>query len=275
MLRDMRYSLPQRLGQCLPAPDIGSMLRLAMATRTRGDAVTVGYFQSDAAAPDTIESACCAMAERIGAAGLDAYLSVKAPPLGFDQSRIMAIAQAAAASNLTILFDAHAPKDAEPTLALAERLLPEFPGTGMVLPARWQRSIADARRFRDTSARIRVVKGEWPDPQGDRGTDEASYLELVAMLAGRDAPVAVATHRPALAQAALSLLRDAGTPCELEQLRALPRHRTGAVARRIGVPVRVYLPWGPGWWPYAIEQAVARPWLPVWMLRDRIGLADR
>ncbi|MBA16108.1 MAG: proline dehydrogenase [Sphingomonas sp.] len=275
MVREWRYSLPQRVGSAMPAPDIAAVLRLASALRGRGQAVTIGYFQSDDTPPDDIVQASCAVADRIGGAKLDAYLSVKAPPLGFDESRIAGIARAAAASGLSILFDAHAPKDAEPTLALAERLLPEFPGTGVVLPARWPRSIADARRFRDTSARIRVVKGEWPDPHDDRGGGEAPYLELVATLAGRSAPVAVATHRPALAQAALSLLRDAGTPCELEQLRGLPRHRTSAVARRIGVPVRVYLPWGPGWWPYAIEQAVARPWLPLWMLRDRIGFADR
>ena len=99
----------------------------------------------------------------------------------------------------------------------------------------------------------------------------AAYLSLVGQLAGRAAPVAVATHDPALAEAALALLIARGTPCELEQLRGLPGRRTRAVARRLGVPVRVYLPYGPGWWPYAIDKALARPYLPAWWLRDLIG----
>jgi proline dehydrogenase len=43
------------------------------------------------------------------------------------------------------------------------------------------------------------------------------------------------------------------------------------VARRLGVPVRVYIPFGPGWWPYALDQALARPYLLKWMIRDRLA----
>ena len=83
--------------------------------------------------------------------------------------------------------------------------------------------------------------------------------------------VGVATHDPDLAEAALNLLLEAGTPCELELLRGLPRRRTLEVARRMGVPVRFYYPFGPGWWPYAIDKALARPYLPVWAFRDMLG----
>ena len=161
----------------------------------------------------------------------------------------------------------------------AERTLERFrtprliPGTGFALPARWRRSLADAAAFRDTSARIRVVKGEWADPAGDEADVTANYLRLVASLAGRARPVAVATHDPDLAERALTLLLAADTPCEIEQLRGLPSRRTTAVARRLGVPVRVYVPFGPGWWPYALDKALARPYLPAWMIRDRLGRA--
>ena len=84
-------------------------------------------------------------------------------------------------------------------------------------------------------------------------------------------PVAAPTHDPELAHDALSILRASGTPCELEQLRGLPRRRTVAVANRLGVPIRIYLPYGPGWWPYAIDRALGRPYLLGWALRDRFG----
>ena len=119
------------------------------------------------------------------------------------------------------------------------------------------------------------MKGEWADPLCDAADGDAAYLRLIDALAGRAAPVAVATHKPALAAAALDRLLAAGTPCELEQLRGLPGRRTLVAARTRGVGTRLYVPLGPGWWPYAIDKALARPHLPLWYLRDRIGLADR
>lgn len=77
---------------------------------------------------------------------------------------------------------------------------------------------------------------DWRDPD-----IESNYLALVSRLAGRSAPVAVATHDPGLADRALRLLLAAGTPCELEQLRGLPTRRTMAVAKDLGVPVGIYV----------------------------------
>ena len=241
----------------------------------RGLAATVGYFQAESDSPDTIVAACRAVMQHMGPGAAPARLSVKAPPLGFCAARLRTLAEAAAAADMRLMFDAHAPADADATLAAVEVLLPDFPGTGCVLPARWRRSLSDADHWRDTSAPIRVVKGEWRDPGADAEDIDAAFLALVSRLAGRAAPVAVATHQPALAERALDLLIAAGTPCELEQLRGLPRRRTVAAARRRGVPVRIYIPFGPDWWPYAIDKALARPHLPLWMLRDALGLRDR
>ena len=35
--------------------------------------------------------------------------------------------------------------------------------------------------------------------------------------------------------------------------------------------VRVYVPFGPGWWPYAVDKALGRPYLLAWTIRDRLG----
>ena len=48
-----------------------------------------------------------------------------------------------------------------------------------------------------------------------------------------------------------------------------------AVARRLGVPVRIYIPFGPGWWPYAVDKALARPYLLSWMVKDLLGLPPK
>jgi proline dehydrogenase len=234
-----------------------------------GLAATVGYFQSSRARPEEIVAANRAVAALLADREGDVYLSVKAPPLQFDAGHLRSIADA----GLALMFDAHAEKDVDRTLAAVSVLSGEFPGTGFALPARWRRSLADGAAFRDSPARIRVVKGEWGDPGGDEPEVAANYVRLVAGLAGRAGPVAVATHDPDLAERSLTLLLEAGTPCELEQLRGLPSRCTAAVARRLGVPVRMYVPFGPGWWPYALDKALGRPYLPVWMIRDRLGRA--
>ena len=269
-LRNARYAAPGYVERFASGPGAEAAARRCRILARDGLAATVGYFQSSRARPEEIVAAHRTVAGLLAHDGSDVYLSVKAPPLHFDAGHLRSIAGAGPA----LMFDAHTEKDADRTLAAVSSLLGEFPGTGFALPARWRRSLADSAAFRDGSARIRVVKGEWADPDGDDADVAAAYLRLVAARAGRTAPVAVATHDPGLAERALALLLEAGTPCELEQLRGLPSRRTGAVARRLGVPVRVYVPFGPGWWPYALDNALARPYLPAWMIRDRLGRSD-
>lgn len=271
-LRDLRYALPGLLGPLLPEPGPRTAERICLGLRRAGFAVTAGYFQADHAAAAAIVEANLSAAALLSPMGGDAYLSVKAPPLGFDAQALRGIA---AKAGMPLLFDAHAPKDAALTHDLVRALQADFPLTGLAVPARWQRSIADAGAFRDTPARIRLVKGEWADPEWGEENIADRYASLAERLAGRAAPVSVATHDPELARRALAVLVSAGTPCELEQLRGLPRRRTIAVAREFGVPVRVYVPFGPGWWPYAIDKALARPYLPVWWLRDTFGPAGQ
>ena len=270
-----RHALPDCVERLAEGPGPRSAARRCRLLARDGLAATVGYFQSSRAGPEDVLAANRAVAGLLADREGDVYLSVKAPPLRFDPGHVRSLAEAAAAAGLALLFDAHSPKDADATLAAVSGLLPDFPGTGFALPARWRRSLADAGDFRDGSARIRVVKGEWADPEWSDADVAASYVGLVERLAGRSAPVAVATHDPGLAERALELLVEAGTPCELEQLRGLPSRRTAAVARRLGVPVRVYVPFGPGWWPYALDKALDRPYLPGWMIRDRLGKADQ
>jgi proline dehydrogenase len=271
MLSKARYALPKHLERVVSGPGPAAAIRHCRTLNRSGLAATVGYFQSADAGPEEIVEANAAVAKLLADRPGDVYLSVKAPPLAFDAAHLRRIADAAKAAGLALMFDAHAARDAERTLETVSLFLPDFPQTGFALPARWRRSLADAARFRDTSARIRVVKGEWADPQWPEADVLGNYLALIARLAGRESPVAVATHDPGLAERALSLLLQAGTPCELEQLRGLPSRRTTAIARRLGVPVRVYVPFGPGWWPYALDKALARPYLLSWMIKDQLG----
>lgn len=275
VLRDARYALPGLIERHVPGPDAAAAARLCRRLHARGLATTSGYFQAARADPATIAAANIALIRALGGAGGMAGLSLKAPPLRFDSGLIGEIGKEARRAGLPVVLDAHAPADAEATHALLDCLLGLGGETGIVLPARWRRTADDAARLRDTPASIRLVKGEWADPAFPEGEIEAGYVALARQLAGRAAPVLIATHKPELAEAALAPLVAAGTPCTLEQLRGLPGRRTMAIARRLRVPVRVYVPFGPGWWPYAIDKALARPYLPRWFLSDLLARSSR
>ena len=263
-LRAARHRLPWLVEGWLPGPDADTTARLAARLARQGHRITAGYFSPHGVAHDEIVAACLRFAALTRQAGVDAVLSVKAPKLDFDQSALTAIA----GCGLPLVFDAHGPDLADATLAAAEGV-----AAGVVIPARWRRSLGDAAVWRDRPVRIRVVKGEWPDPADDPADREAAFLALIERLAGRSAPVGVATHDPMLAERALALLAASGTPAELELLRGLPRRRCESVARRMGLPVRLYLPFGGGWWSYAIDSALERPYLPLWWLKDRFSAA--
>ena len=256
MLRDARYALPGVVGPWLPEPDAA---RLAAALARRGLGASFGYFHKADETPEAVLAANLALAGMVPGA----VLAVKAPAMGFDPAHMAALA----ATGLPLMLDSHAHALADATLNLVE----QTPGAGCAIPARWRRSMGDALRLREGPAPLRIVKGEWADPDDDPADRRAAFLDLVHALAGRAAPVVVASHDPVLVASALDLLLASGTPCLLEQLRGLPRRRTMAMARARGVGIRIYTPTGPGWWPYAIDKALARPDLPLWFWRDWRG----
>ena len=143
-LRDARYALPGWVERHFAGPDAAAAAQVAARLEQRGIAATLGYFQASTGSAATIEAANIAALATMS--GHHAYLSVKSPPLGHDPARLARIADAARMAGTTILFDAHAPGDAPQTLALLDRLLPDYPGTGCVIPARWGRSAADGPR---------------------------------------------------------------------------------------------------------------------------------
>lgn len=262
-LRDMRYKLPEQIGHLLPYGGIDSGMAACETLARQGVACSLGYFARDDDPPVAVAQQYCRLAETLSGKGFGAIAAVKAPQLGFDEGFVREIA----GHGLSMVFDAHAHHQAGEIHRLAACVQ-----AGVALPARWRRSREDAEQLRGACQRVRLVKGEWADPLGDRPDINTAYLDLVLLLAGRTAPVAIATHDPELAKASLAILKEAGTPVELEQLRGLPRKRTSTIAQELGVPIRIYHAFGPGWWPYALEQVLRRPYLPFWALRDMVGV---
>jgi proline dehydrogenase len=235
-----------------------------------GATSTIGYFNADDDAPTSVATAYLTAIDAIAAQGFDSYVSIKAPALHFDQTLVDKVVDKAAGTSTGIHFDSHWPEAADQTLDLAARSVQCFPRIGYTLPGRWLRSLSDADRMVDLGVRVRVVKGQWADPEHPERDLREGYLAVIDKLAGRARYVAVATHDPPLAREALRRLRDAGTACEMELLLGLPMRAATRVARECGVGVRVYIPFGESWLPYALSQVRKNPKILWWIMRDSV-----
>ena len=238
-----------------------------------GQGGTLGYFNNETEEPRRIASLDVDALEALADGRRNGYVSIKVPAMKYDRELVEEIARASARTGVGIHFDSHAVETTDPTYASIEGALQQTSMVGCTIPGRWQRSLRDADRAVDLGLRVRVVKGQWADPAQPDMDLRAGYLGVIGRLAGRAKAVAVATHDPILAQSALRCLREAGTPCEMEVLFGLPMRPALAVARSEGVFVRVYVPFGKGWMPYAVSQLRRNPTIAMWVIKDAFAAA--
>jgi proline dehydrogenase len=249
-------------------PRIDDALLACRTLREGGRASTVGYWNEGSEEPSQVAHAYLAAAAAVSRSGLDTYLSIKAPALGFSPERVAELLERTGSSGVRVHFDSLAPESADRTLELLAGAASRHPGLGVTLPARWRRSLDDAAAAVELGLAVRVVKGRWSDHASPQGDLRSSFLAVVDRLAGRASPVAVATHDEELARVALQRLRAAGTPCELELLFGLPAAAAAHVADELSAPVRVYVPYGHGTLPYRIPDARRDMRIMLWFWQD-------
>lgn len=199
--------------------------------------------------------------------GMNCYLSVKLPAIGYDFSLLEDLIELADRKGIRIHFDGMAPDSAAPTLKIIERVLAKHRNIGYTIPARWNRSIEDLEQIIDFGIPVRLVKGQWTDPVTPISDVRKNFLAIVDRLAGKVPLVAIATHDRRLASEALHRLKNAGSPCEMEQLSSLPQNCT-SLAKSLNVPMRLYIPYGYPSLPYNIHHVKARPAIIGWVIRD-------
>ena len=268
-LRSCWRPLGQRAARAYVAgPALGDALEAGRRAASRGFALALGFWDGGEPPRQVADTYACAL-DGMAAAGLDGYLSIKAPALHFSRELLGEILARSRRHGARVHFDALRPEAASPTFALMASAASGHPAAlGCTLPARWHRSAADAEEALALGLSVRLVKGEEPGEDGDDIDPRRGMLALVEQLAGRARHVAVATHDAPLARLALSRLRAAATPCEMELLLGLPLRRPVREARALGLRVRLYVPYGHARLPYRLSQAGARPAVLWWVARD-------
>lgn len=251
-------------------PHLGDGVRLCRSAGERGWSSILCPWDSPGDSIQTVRTSYMAALDAIHSERLRCYLSVKVPALRYDFGLVRELAQCAREFRVRLHFDAHGPDSATPTFQLLERVVPVYSQVGCTLPARWRRSLSDVQRVIDLGVAVRVVKGQWPDAASPDLDPDIGFRRLIDLLAGRAANVGVATHDGSLAGRCLERLQACGTPCELEQLLGLPP-RSARVGQRLGVPIRLYVPYGHSCSPYTLSDARRRPAVLLWALRDLLN----
>lgn len=249
--------------------DLGHARPVAALLRERGYEVAFAYWNRDAEPPATIITRYEEALRAIVGIGGDAYLSMKAPAFASDVRLYDGLLTQARGLGVPLHFDSAGLDVADQILSLIlDRTAPPLQDIGCTLPGRWRRSTEDAERLSDLGVAIRVVKGEWPDPEAPLLDPKKGFLDVVTRLAGREGRVRVATHDGDLAKRSIGILSRAGTPCDLELLYGFPVRGLMPHLKGMNVPIRVYVPFGHGWVPYCLDYVRTRPSFLWWLVRD-------
>jgi proline dehydrogenase len=251
----------------------GEHLTDALALRgrlaARGLSATLGYWDSSAESAQAVADVYLAALKELS--GSDDYLSIKLPALRFSHPRTIEVAAAAKAQGVRLHCDSHDIETTGEMQSLVDAILRQGTTVSYTLPGRWRRSLDDADWAAERGLTVRVVKGQWPDPADPNRDLRTGFLEVIERLTGTRSHVAVASHDVPLAAEAIRRLQATSTSCSLELLYGLPLGESLKLVESLGVAVRVYVPYGAAYLPYALGKLKHNPRMAWWLLRDLLG----
>jgi proline dehydrogenase len=213
---------------------------------------------SDPVEADRVTDVYVLLAGRLGEEGAGAYLSLDLSHIALDESAAAVVRrlERIAAALPTGAFVQVGAEEAAQADRILETVLAVARMGGRVsatLQANLRRSERDAEVLTEAGVPIRLVKGAyvespavayaWGDPT------DLSFVNLAHRLQRAGATVWLATHDPVLREALLPALPGAG----VEMLLGVRPEDQAALAAR-GIPIRVYLPFGPEWFRYAMRR---------------------
>ncbi|WP_417224376.1 proline dehydrogenase family protein [Achromobacter spanius] len=287
-----RTSLAQRfVGGAGGDTAVRTALRLRDTHGIRASLFYLGEYVADPAAIEHNVSQAIRACGALGAAGLDVHVSVDPTAIGYMASDALgeanarrigqalrlaagpgtaqAVGQAAGAGQNWMVLDMEDAGIRERTCALHRSLLEAGLPAGLTLQARRRRTPEDLAWAIRQHTSLRLVKGAFPERALDHaGRDriDHAYLDAAAIMLSREAREAgfypvFGTHDDRLAGAIMALARERGwspDAFEFEMLYGV-RPDWQLALRGLGYNVRVYLPFGGDWWPYAIRRVGENP----------------
>ncbi|WP_342066495.1 proline dehydrogenase family protein [Achromobacter kerstersii] len=275
---------------------VQTALRLRDAHGIRASLFYLGEYVAEPVAIEHNVSQAIEACHALGAAGLDVHVSIDPTAIGFmasdalgtENARRIGAASAAAgaaadsaapriggAARNWVVLDMEDSGIRDRTCALHRDLLQAGLPAGLTLQARRRRTPEDLAWAIRQRTSLRLVKGAFPERTLDhagRARIDQAYLDAAGIMLSHEAresgfyPV-FGTHDDRLAGAIMTLARERGwapDAFEFEMLYGV-RPDWQLALRGLGYNVRVYLPFGADWWPYAIRRVGENP-RNAWLL---------
>jgi proline dehydrogenase len=254
---------------------VESALEAAAAMNREGIVATLdslGESVMDAAQARESADVYHQLLDAIAQRGLKANVSVKLTQVGMDLDPALAeeivgdmVAHADRADTF-VRIDMEGSGYTEATIAMTERLSAKWPGrVGTVLQAYLRRTAADARRLVEQGIRIRLCKGAYQEPAAiaypDKAEVDQKYSELMIYLATSGVFCGIATHDEVLIGRMRRFVEETKldkSKFEFQMLYGVRRDLQRKLAQE-GYGVRVYIPFGPEWYPYFMRRLAERP----------------
>jgi proline dehydrogenase len=252
----------------------------------------LGEYVSDPALIERTVDMALTVTRLLGEADLDVQVSadptaigeLASPQLCRDNAERIARAVAAqpAHGRNFLMLDMEDLSLVEPTLHLQRELFAEGLPAAVTLQARLRRTARDIETLVPHSPAIRLVKGAFPlgpehDHQGRVAIARSFLSSARTMLAPEvretDFHPVFATHDEGLIRRIAEVARRIGWRQEEYEFELLYGVRPD-LARRLraeGFSVRLYLPFGTDWWPYAIRRVGEHPHNALLLVRSLVS----
>jgi proline dehydrogenase len=222
--------------------------------------------------------------ERIAQSGIERNISVKLTQLGLDVDRatsvdnLRRILEKAEPLGFFVRIDMENSPYTEVTISIFETLWQQnHRNIGIVLQSAMRRTDADVRRINALGARVRLVKGAYKEPRTvayqQKGEVDAAFVRQTEMLLKDGVYPAIATHDEKMIAATkeiaarLGIAKDA---FEFQMLYGIRRDLQSALVAE-GYRMRIYIPFGPEWFPYFMRRLGERPANVGWVLKGIVA----
>jgi proline dehydrogenase len=203
----------------------------------------------------------------IAAANVERHVALKLTQLGLPVDRatcvdnLRRVLDAASAHGFFVRIHMEDSRYTQVTLDIFETLWQQgYRNAGPAVQAYLPRSMNDARRLIALGAAVRLVKGSYKEPRGvayrSHAQVDAAFVEIMKLLMIEGTSPAIATHDPAMIDATRAVATErhmATDRYEFEMYYGIRPDLQRALAGQ-GYRVRVYIPFGPEWFPYLMRR---------------------
>jgi len=222
----------------------------------------------------------------IAARQLRANVSVKLTQVGMDiggpgagrglVERIMGemVARASSFGNF-VRIDMEGSDYTEATIALTEHLHQRFPGAvGTVLQAYLFRTADDVERLLAQGIRMRLCKGAYKEPPAiafpAKADVDANYIKLMKRVVTTPTFCGIATHDEVIINDLCTFVAEHSIDKRAFEFQMLYGVRRDLQRKLVaqGFGVRVYVPFGPEWYPYFMRRLAERPANVLFLARN-------